>query len=284
MPFRSILVPTDFSQDAHVAFAHALRLALAANAEHDVLHVEPWNDQADWHWAPAVTDTLARWDFVRPGASAADLEKLGIRARRTMAVGERPESAILEEMAASHADLLVLSTLGRAGLARWLQPSVVSPVLRKRPVPMLLLPAGSRGFVDVDSGETRLRRILLPIDRTPNPAPGFDVAVGVAHALGGDDVQLATLHVGDAAHPEVELLRPKPGWKVMHWTSPGAVVDEVLETANHWDADLIVAVSEGRRGWLDGVRGSTIERLWKRTRAPILVVPADWGARDISET
>lgn len=278
---RNILVPTDFSSSSDAAFAHALRLTLALKADLDVLHVEPKNDRADWRWAPHVVETLARWHFVPEGAGQAEVEALGIHARQTLATGQAADVAILREIAESHADLLVLATHGRAGLQRLLQPSVTEAVMRLRPVPILLLPAGCAGFVDPATGESTLDRVLIPIAPTPNPAPAFDLATAVLRALGGQDAQIATLHVGQG-HPEVELLRPDAGWKVFHWNASGSVEAGILDVAQTWSASLIVAVSEGRRNYLDQLRGSTMERLVASAKTPVLVVPADWGARDVS--
>lgn len=269
-PFRDILVPTDLSADANVAFAHALRLAVAARADLDVFQVERRGEHT-----PNVAATLARWDFVRRPATARDVEELGVHARRTMAVNERPDGAILDEMAATHADLVVFATHGRSGLDGWLRPGGADPTIRKRAVPMLLLPPGAKGFVDVETGETTLRRLLLPVDHTPDPRPGFEAAVALARTLGSADVEIATLHVGESP-PDVSGLAVDPGWKAFHWTAGGNVVDEILATAATWSADVIVTVSEGRRSFLDNLRGSTMERLARRTRTPLMVVPADW--------
>lgn len=278
---RNILIPTDFSREAEIAFAHALRLTLALKADLDVLHVEGEHTPPDWSLAPLVVGMLSRWEFLDPAAGRDDVAALGIRAHRSIARGVRPEVAILEEISRSHADLVVLATHGRVGLDRWRHPSVSEAVLRLRPVPVLLIPAGCLGFVDVATGDVNLKRVLVPIDHTPNPGPGFDAAVAILKALGSEDAQIATFHVG-AGHPEVELLRPAPGWKIHHWNAEGGVVDSILDVATTWTANLIVAVSEGRRNFFDELLGSTVDRLVAASRTPVLVVPADWGSRDVA--
>ncbi len=274
---RNILIPTDFSTPASLAFAHALRLSLALKADLDIFHVEPENDTADWHWAPKVIRTLTSWGFLKEGATVADLEALGIRARATLAAGEPAEEAILREMAETHADLIVMATHGRSGLSRLLQPSVSKPVALRAPVPVLLLPAGSKGFVDPEFGAGGLSRVLIPVDTVPNPAPGFDAATLLARALPGATLELATFHVG-SGHADLELMRPAPGWAVHHWRADGQVVDSILQTAFTWSADLVVVVTEGRRSVFDMLRGSTVERILAGIHRPVLVVPAEWGS------
>lgn len=274
---RSILVPTDFSDEAAIAFAHALRLAIAFKAELDVFHVEPKNDQSDWHWAPSVLNTLKRWKILPADATPDDLDRLGIRARRSVAAGVKADAAILQELANAHADLVVMATHGRSGLERWVQPSVASPVAIKGSAPVLLIPPNCAGFIDGQSGAGSLERVLVPVDHRPHPAPGYDAAELFIRTLPGDEIQLATYHVG-AKHPEIDLLHADPAWRVHHWTQDGVnVIDSVLETAQTWNADLIVAVTEGRLNFLDNLRGSTVDRLLHRAKTPVLVVPADWG-------
>jgi len=43
-----ILHPTDFSRGSEVDFAHALKLALAARAELEILHVDRHHEQVPW--------------------------------------------------------------------------------------------------------------------------------------------------------------------------------------------------------------------------------------------
>lgn len=274
---RSILVPTDFSDASVVAFDHALKIATKFNAELDVFHVEPKNDTSDWHWAPGVVDTLVRWGDLPKGATEADLAKAGIRARRTMSSGVAADEAIFQELAASHADLVVLSTHGRHGLARWLQPSVAAPVALKGASLVLLVPDGVKGFVRHNTGLAEIDRVLVPIDHRPHPAPAYDAAVLLTKAFAGEAVELATLHIGGDDLPETDLLRAPASWKVHHWLEDGIVVDRLVARADAWKPDLIVVVTEGRRNWLDAVRGSTVERLIDRgLRSPLLIVPSDW--------
>lgn len=277
---RSILTPTDFSDASVIAFSHALKLALKLKANLDVFHVEPKNDTSDWRFAPTVLETLSRWGVLPAGATEADLEGLGISARRSVTSGVRPDEAIFGEMVRGHTDLVVLSTHGRSGLERWIQPSVATPIALKGAVLVLLIPPGVQGFVNPDTGVGGIRRVLVPVDHRPHPAPGFDAARIVTEAVADQDVEFATLHVG-TTRPELDLLRVPPGWTLHHWMTPGSPEEQIEATAKSWDADLVVMVTEGRRNFLDTVRGSTVERLLNRLRCPVLIVPAEWGSTDV---
>lgn len=161
---RSILVPVDFSNESQIAFTHALRLAIALKADLEVLHVEPDNDQQDWKFGPQVIRLLTQWGYLGANATDADVAALGIHVRKTMVVGTDPDRAILDQIAEAHADLVVIGTHGRAGIQRLLQPSVTAPIATKGSVPVLFIPHKARSFVDPETGEPTLHRILIPVD------------------------------------------------------------------------------------------------------------------------
>ena len=202
-----------------------------------------------------------------------DLARLNIRVRRGTASGVAADKAIFEELAASHADLVVMATHGRSGVQRWLQPSVATPIVSKASVPVLIIPSNERGFVDPASGHSGLDRVLVPVDRSPSPKIVFEAANALLRSLGRDAAEIATLHVG----PELAEARQlfAEGREVQHLSIPsGDAVDVILREATSWNADLVVMATEGRNGWLDGLRGSTVERVLGRLATPLLVLPA----------
>ena len=78
---RSVVHPTDFSPAGLDAFAHALRLAVAAKSHFYILHVERETEQADWVQFPRVRETLAAWD---DGAEFAVASELGLRVEKAI--------------------------------------------------------------------------------------------------------------------------------------------------------------------------------------------------------
>lgn len=60
----------------------------------------------------------------------------------------------------------------------------------------------------------------------------------------------------------------------------GDVVEEILRTREAGPADLLVLTTQGRRGFLDALRGSTTERVVQGTRCPVLAVPTVVPADD----
>ncbi len=83
---------------------------------------------------------------------------------------------ILRYLGDHPSDLIVLATHGRQGLPRWLQGSVAEPVARQSTAWTLCIRHGARGFVLPDTGEVRLRHVLVPVDHEPHAGAGMEAA------------------------------------------------------------------------------------------------------------
>jgi hypothetical protein len=151
----------------------------------------------------------------------------------------------------------------------------------KTPSLTLFVPRRSHGFIE-DNGEVRLRNILIPVDKVPNPQIAIGAASLLARTLGCKDVHFILLHVGsDSACPQVEI-PIGPGWTSEIRTWDGEVADHILSAARVDEADLIVMATSGHHGFLDALRGSTTERILHGTEVPLLAVPA--GLRRLGKT
>ena len=54
---------------------------------------------------------------------------------------------------------------------------------------------------------------------------------------------------------------------------PREVIDGIVKTARENEVDLIVMSTDGRNGFLDGLRGSHSERVLRYGAAPLLTIP-----------
>lgn len=140
---KMILVPVDFSEPSNLALSRAVDLAATLKASIHVLHayeipvlgfpdgvlVAPadWASRIGSAAQQALRDTVARFEGrMVPIAS-------------TLAQGD-PRETILAQAAVLKADLIVMGTHGRRGLARALLGSVTQAVVRTSPVPVLVVP------------------------------------------------------------------------------------------------------------------------------------------------
>lgn len=150
---QRILWATDLSPTSEGAWPYALKLADLFGAEVVLLHVvrpaelagavdSPIPPPAHWldrYLAPLEQELERR---------QRDVETLGLRARHKVLVGV-PADVIVDEAGAEQADLIVMGTHGRTGLAHALVGSVAEAVVRKAPCPVLAVQVrregGSRG-------------------------------------------------------------------------------------------------------------------------------------------
>lgn len=143
--FRRILVPHDLSESATYAVRVAAELGAHDAARITVLHVltpfytgPGYPTQDEIAWTPpaeiARDRELRLAEIVRKSLGAAAAKKVTCRAVMGEAV-----PAILD--AAKRADVIVMSTLGRTGLAHLLIGSVAEKVVRHASVPVLTVRA-----------------------------------------------------------------------------------------------------------------------------------------------
>ena len=59
---ENIFHPSDFTEESEIAFAHALKIALAAKANLNIFHVHQKRDDEEWTEFPGVRDLLVRWN------------------------------------------------------------------------------------------------------------------------------------------------------------------------------------------------------------------------------
>lgn len=142
--YTKIIVPLDGSGWAEAALPHAARIAKNNKAELILLHVFHSNS------AP-YQDTMAlagREEFVDPEyenikakliSLRNDLRAEGVTVRGHILHGRNPASNIVKYVESEKADLVVMSTHGRTGLARFVFGSVAHKVMEALEIPVLLV-------------------------------------------------------------------------------------------------------------------------------------------------
>jgi nucleotide-binding universal stress UspA family protein len=273
-PITSVFHPTDFSRSNEGAFGHALRIALLARCDLALLHVGRHGEEHSWEEFPSVRDQLIRWGILPVGAPHSAVTDLGVEVTKGQKVNSDPVEAIGEYVAEHLPDLVVLSTHQRQGLSRLRRPALAEQIARLARVRTLFVPRRVAGFVDPESGELRLRRILIPIDHEPTPDAAVGAAASLARALGIERLEFVFLHVGPEKDCPSAHLPEHPGWIREVVCEGGEVVETILNASDEREADLIVMATRGHDGFVDALRGSTTERVLRGAKCPLLAVPA----------
>ena len=268
----SVLHPTDFSEASRVAFHHALKTALLARSKLTLLHVSSGRN-SEWSDFPGVRETLERWGTLPKGSQKSAVGELGINASKVMADETEPVEAVIRYLEKHPADLIVLATSQRNGRTRWLGKSVSEPVTRKAGQMTLLIPGDAEGFVSDRDGSISLDKVLIPIARTPSPQPAMNTAARLVERWNCPKGTFVLVHVGKSDTMPACRCPEVPGWTWEKDLRTGPVIDEIVEAAKDHEADLIVMSTDGRNGFLDGLRGSHSERVLRHGAAPLLTIP-----------
>ncbi len=141
-PFQHILVPTDFGDPANRALDLALGLASKFGAKLTLLHSVGGQATAPmeglvWPTEALLTAAQGELDDALARTRARHPNTAGV-----LATAE-PWRAILDAASGCAADLIVMGTHGRRGLANVLLGSVAGKVVRLSPVPVLTVPCGA---------------------------------------------------------------------------------------------------------------------------------------------
>lgn len=272
--WRSILLPTELGPDSEVGFAHAVRLALAARAHLRVVHVHPSRDAVHWEMIPQLRALLARWGILGQDATVSDFEHLGIRVSfEDLPLDQPTVDGVPKAVAPLARDLLVVETHPRASwqhLRRW---STAERIALTSSTPALFLPIEQRGFLDTDTGELRIRRVIIPVAPESAAQESVDMAASLLDLLAVEQVEITLLHVGSGRGlPELRLHR-RPGWSWSTDVCWGRVASAILQSAEDHQADLLVMATHGHDGLLDLLVGSTTEQVIRAAPCPLLALP-----------
>jgi len=152
--FSKILAATDFSDDSSLALTYAIELAQKFSAEIIVVHVDqplapvmvgefnPGLDVGTMNRIAEEQRTLALRELDQ---TTARLRESGVKTRGLMRVGA-PFLEIINAAQSEHADLIVMGTHGRSGLAHVLMGSVAERVVNKAPCAVLTIRHPDRKF------------------------------------------------------------------------------------------------------------------------------------------
>jgi nucleotide-binding universal stress UspA family protein len=146
MKVSTILVPTDFSDDATEALSRAKDLAKLFDARVVVLHayhvdIPMMSPMAGGYSPPqSFYEELRSYAIARVDEVAAELQSEGVDAVG-VAIQEPASLAVVAEAEKLPADLIVMGTRGRTGLKHVVLGSVAERVVRTAPCPVLTVKA-----------------------------------------------------------------------------------------------------------------------------------------------
>jgi nucleotide-binding universal stress UspA family protein len=296
--FEKIMVPVDFSEHSTLAFGHARLFASAFGAAIQLVHVVEQvvhSHPSFWSAEPALADELHQQSIRSAEKLVAELarahaDELGQSVEPQVVSGSLP-GALADHAVGSGIDLIILSTHGRTGFARWLMGSVSERLLRVAPCSVLVVRGSSRGPAP------NVRRVLVAVDLSDHSRRALQVAALIAQRLGAS---LEALHVWavpfyadegtgraglvdrmrDTARAEldafidgfIDTAALPAGVAIERTIVSGAPTAAISEHVSSGHADLLVLGTHGYGGVKRMVLGSVAEALARYAGCATLVV------------
>jgi nucleotide-binding universal stress UspA family protein len=293
-----VLVPLDGSRLAEAVLPIATRLTDACGARISLLHAIEKGAPAQVHGERHLISSKEAEEYL-----AQVSQRLTAPTRQVdyhiheVPVGDVPES-IASHAEEAQSNLIILSTHGEGGIREALWGSIAQQVLQRSARPVLLVRARSDG----QTAEFAPRSIMVPLDATAAAEAALPFATALARCLGahlrlvivvattetvsGEQIPTATflpattralLDVQEKqALAYLERLAQSiraTGVPTIAEVRRGETVAELAtDTGEHGDG-LVVVATHGRAGLQAIWASSVADRLLKRTRAPILLVP-----------
>ena len=294
---RTIIVPLDGSELAQLALPVASALARAGPSRLVLVRATSSLDPAVPSHAESHLLAIAQEQNERNVARGAlsqvrsRLTHAGLDSE-TVVVGGPPAQVILDAAVIQGADLIVMTTHGESGFQRWMYGSVAEDVLRRAPMPVLLVPRTATAAWPASQPPS----VLILLDGSPLAERVLAPAGAVAAALGARVRLLRILEpppVSTYAHmPQLAVtLRAQErdlGRQYLDGLRgrlpDGLASVETQAALGHGPAsaihqiavaeqfDLIALASHGRGGLSRMLLGSVAAELVQRATIPLLIV------------
>ncbi len=205
--------------------------------------------------------------------------------------GEEAAGAIGKAAETKDADLIVMSTHGRGGMARMVWGSVADRVLHRTAVPILLVPRDTSTRWITDSGF----KVLLPLDGSALAEQAIGPARDLAQALGAGIVLVQALdsaawitseETWGAYSAEIDkavkrharaylagVAQPlaAAGFEVLLHLAEGSAPSVIRAAAREHQAAAIIMATHGRGGVSRLVMGSVADAVLRTARLPLLI-------------
>jgi nucleotide-binding universal stress UspA family protein len=202
--FRKVLCPVDFFPASLRAFEYALKLAANYGARVHALHVIapiiPSAYTMELYTEDLITG-LERESKKLLAKLKKKAKRAGIRANTELLFGNI-DSEIERSLGAHGADLLVMGSHGRHGFERWILGSVTERLIRRSPVPVVVVGAGG----ERRSVPSRIRRVIATTDFSGGSVNALGYAFSIAQEC---QARVTLLHVvGDLSSEAGPELTP----------------------------------------------------------------------------
>lgn len=301
---RSILVPLDGSVFGEHALPLALSIARRTGATVQLAYVHVPVLPLFLDGMPA-TDIDATLDQAERAGEQAYLQRLADRLQSSWdapintALLDAPiTDALCRHAQSCGAELIALATHGRGGLSRLWLGSIADELIRRAPLPLLLVRPHEEALdlLDLRRHEQPLQRILIALDGSPLAERALEPALALGQpmqaeytliqavdtqvlayaaslpAIGVDDQLMEQQREAAASYlAEQAAQLAERGLKVETVVTYGSPASAILKYAQRKRMDLIGLATHGRSGLQRALLGSVADKIVRGATVPVLL-------------
>jgi nucleotide-binding universal stress UspA family protein len=287
---KRIICPVDLSENSERTLRYALALARTYEASLYVCHRPENVTLSDQAGVADQVGQLINAALHRKGETSAATGNL--QWQSVILEGEDIGEEIVRVATRLNADLILMRSRRRPWAATLLG-STAESVAHHAPCSVLVMHADEREWMEVNTGEIRIKRLLVAYDFSVYSEAAFQYGLALAqqyqaevhllHILPTPIGEPETAWVGvetdtpyhqaarrlqEAVPKEVHL------WsQVTHIVRTGRVYAEILDYLGSGEIDLVCMGAHGSDFTISSLLGSNVDRVLRQARCPVLIAP-----------
>lgn len=266
-PLKIIHPVHEHVSDGTSAFAHALALAYASRGEIEIVDLR---DRDGGYQPKSVRTVLEMWGLLPHNSDRGDVQKIGLRVTKIVKKG-KARKVILGRMEKHRHDILVIGTNEHNVLDTLFGQDLAEYLADAFRQTTLYVPARAKPFVNPETGEISLKKILIPVPDANFARSAFSFCKTLLAVFPKTKPVIFGLHCGES-FPELPDVVVK-GLGLQTRVASGSVVAAITGAAQEMDADLIIMATQGRNTFPKKLIGSNTEQVLHHAPCPVLSVP-----------
>lgn len=272
---KRILIPYDFSETAALSLEHAVFMAKLLKADIYLLHI-----LESVSFTSAFGAAFGNVDKKLESESNTKLEEIGkqihmnngITVKSITEVG-RIYRKIVDVAKRERVDIIIMGTHGVSGYKKFNVGTNTSKVVEEAGCPVI--------SVQTHSKKIGFKKIVLPIDNTPQSRQKVSYALAVARSYGSHICIAGLINFGNEDNKRMFKLKVDQveEWLLQHGVSVEKKFVEgdnlakmTMQAAEEWDADLIVIMTEQEPSITGFFLGTYATQVVNHSKIPVMAV------------
>lgn len=262
---QKILAALDGTKASESILPYLETLLASQDADVTLVHVVPDTAPEKVHKAYVYLNKVAK--SLRDKGAVIDAHVLG----------GKPAASLVDMAVRGGYSLILMCSRGKKGLKRLLLGSVAEEILRRSPIPVLIVhPLGKPGE------KPRIKRIVVPLDGSSRSGSILPHVAPIAKATGSKLLFMTIVEPHSKNEMPVEVVAKnlfreqkrlhKEGIPTELAIRYGDPTLEILSFGDVQDADLLALSTHGRTGVERALYGSVAESVLRNGKLPMLVL------------